>query len=687
MAGAAPGTIGRRVTWTVLGTTALAVALACAGFGVLQIRSSRAALRASLEGLAEMIGYHAMLPIVTGDAGPVESTLLALTSHPAVEAAAVYARDGRLFARFARDYEGAPALAQTAPPVGSRTEAGSLVLVRAIQAGGEDVGTVMLRASLDPMRRELAGTAAIAGAAFVLCLAPALLATTRLRRELSAPLAALASGAARMSAGDFSARVAIEREDEIGVLAQAFGAMGDRLRALIGEVNASAREVLERMGTLREASRRCYDQAHTQRASVDHTSAAIERTEASIDAVGAATQKLTECTATTAASASQVDASTRHVRESVEQLFGLISETASALGESIQSIRQVARNAGELDEASARTESSVEQLAASVSQVEEEAAAGLALSQETAEGAQRGQRAAAETEGAIGAIDARFSALQASIEDLAKRSGDIGAVVEMIDKVAAETNLLSLNASIVASQAGEHGRPFAVVASRIRLLAERTSALTGEIAKLVSSVQHSTRQAVAAAQQGSESVAAGVKLSREARDVLTRILAAAGESAGRVRRIVDASQRQTTALQEVGSAFRAVRESMQEIREAVKEQNVAAGRVHQAMQRTHALADRVQRAADEQATGVAHITTTIQEIHELTEQVREATQAQSSDARQILHALHLFREIAGRNVEDAQAVQRVIELVGQRAQALELALSGLRVAEQEEARA
>ena len=678
MSGATPSTIGRRLTWTVLGTTALAVALACAGFAVHQARSSRATLLAGLESLAEMIGFNAMLPLVAGDSGPVEATLLALTSNEAIEAAAVYDADARLFARFVRNYEGAPGIPEQAPAATTRSEGDALVLVRDIAAGGQVVGRVLLRVSTEPLQRQLFGTAAVAGGAFVLCLAPALIGTARLRRELSAPLAALAAGAERVSAGDFRARVAISRGDEIGVLAQAFNGMAERLSDLITEVTASARAVLAGMRTLREASRRSREQAETQRASVDRTSSAIARTETSLEAVGQATLKLFDCTAATAASANQVDASTRNVRESIDLLFELIAETASALAQSVESIRQVGVSATHLDQASARTASSVEQLASSVGSVGEEASRGLALSrQETAEGAQRGHRAVAETIDAIGAIDARFGALQAAIGDLAKRSSDIGDVVEVIEKVAAETNLLSLNASIVASQAGEHGKAFAVVASRIGLLADRTSRLTGEIGKLVGTVQRSTQQAVQAASEGSESVALGVKLSREAGEVLARIMAAAEESAQRVQRIGKASEHQSGALGEVGTAFREVRDGMLQIRSAVQEQSAATGRVHQTMQRTKDVAERVQRATEEQATAVGHIARTIQEIHAVTQQVGDVTETQSSDARQILHALELFREIAGRNVEDAESVQRVIDVLGQRAEALEKALGGL----------
>jgi methyl-accepting chemotaxis protein len=673
----APGSIGRRLTWTVLATTALAVALACAGFAVHQARSSRSSLLAGLESVAEMIGFNAMLPLVANDPGQVEATLLALTSNEAIQAAAVYDAESRLFARFARDYEGAPLIPESAPEADTRSEGDALILVRDISAGGDVVGTVLLRVSEEPLQRRLAGTAAVAGGAFVLCLAPALLGTARLRRELSAPLADLAAGAERVSAGDFRARVTIRRGDEIGVLARAFNGMAERLGDLVTELTTSTRAVLAGMRTLREASRRSREQAQTQRASVDRTSSAIERTEASLEAVGKATVKLFDCTTATAASASQVDASTRNVRESIDLLFELIAETASALAQSVESIRQVGVSAAHLDQASARTASSVEQLATSVGTVGEEASRGLALSQETSEGAQRGHRAVAETIDAIGAIDVRFGVLQAAIGELAKRSSDIGDVVEVIDKVAAETNLLSLNASIVASQAGEHGKAFAVVASRIGLLADRTSRLTGEIGKLVGSVQRSTQQAVQAATEGSESVALGVKLSREAGEVLARIMAAAEESALRVRRISDASEHQSNALGDVGTAFREVRDGMLQIRGAVEEQTAATGRVHQTMQRTKDVAERVQRATEEQGTAVGHISRTIQEIHTVTQQVGDVTQAQSSDARQILHALELFRDIAGRNVEDAQAVQRVIDVLGQRAEALEQALGGL----------
>jgi len=73
-----------------------------------------------------------------------------------------------------------------------------------------------------------------------------------------------------------------------------------------------------------------------------------------------------------------------------------------------------------------------------------------------------------------------------SIENLKRDSEKIGEIAKVIKEIIEETNLLSLNASIIAAQAGEKGRSFAVVAEEIKELAERTEISTGEINQILS---------------------------------------------------------------------------------------------------------------------------------------------------------------------------------------------------------
>jgi methyl-accepting chemotaxis protein PixJ len=127
------------------------------------------------------------------------------------------------------------------------------------------------------------------------------------------------------------------------------------------------------------------------------------------------------------------------------------------------------------------------------------------------------------------------------VKRLGESSQKISKVVSLISNFAAQTNLLALNASIEAARAGEEGRGFAVVAEEVRSLARQSAEATGEIEKLVASIQAETNDVVTAMEAGTEQVAIGTKLVDETRSSLNRIAATSAQIGKLVEAIAQAA--------------------------------------------------------------------------------------------------------------------------------------------------
>lgn len=109
------------------------------------------------------------------------------------------------------------------------------------------------------------------------------------------------------------------------------------------------------------------------------------------------------------------------------------------------------------------------------------------------------------------------------INELQQDCQGVTVVLDVISGIAGQTNLLALNAAIEAARAGEQGRGFAVVADEVRTLAHKTQESTGEIAKVISSLQARADSAVGYMTQVDDKSKSVVSESDSALQALTQI--------------------------------------------------------------------------------------------------------------------------------------------------------------------
>lgn len=468
--------------------------------------------------------------------------------------------------------------------------------------------------------------------------------------------------------------------DEVGGLAEAINRVINTLSGIISRSKSAATNVSIASEQILMKSKRMTEGAKTQVEAVDKTSSSIQELNSSIREIAGSASTLSTSAEETSSSVLEIVSSIEEVAHNASGLAGTISETTASLEQIGASVKEVARSSEVLEEAIAETGAAAVEIDAAVRTVADNAKESARLADKVVtDASEHGMLSIVDAIDGMDKIKGSVKKAGDSVNHLKERSQEISKIVTVIDDITARTNLLALNAAILAAQAGEHGKSFSVVAEEIRDLAEKTSTSTKEIAQLIKTIQQETQDTVDIMREGLVRVDDGSKLVHTAGDALREIIHSSQQSQNAAKGIEGAASEQARGVRQVAESVERIRDMIGQIVNASRELRKGTDQIVKAMEVVDDVSKQVKKATAEQSKGSKQIGAVSEDTADKTQLIAKATEEQRVGTEVILKSIDEVKTVAMEGMDIASEIDLSMEALRKEAEGLKRELEIFRI--------
>lgn len=477
------------------------------------------------------------------------------------------------------------------------------------------------------------------------------------QRRVGKPVETINAALSRITAGDLTVEVPEVGKGEMESIARGLQFLVERLSGTVARINALSGNVAAAVGQLTVTLKTVGEAARRQSKSIDEVISSVRAANDAQARTTENTDKLSRASSENVSSLLEMRSAAEEIASSTGRLFKSSGDSYAMIAELSQTSKAIAENADEVSRAVENTSASVEEIGASLNAVRDNTRKSSELTSHV--------RLLLTDKGTLAVADA-IEAMERIVEEVAhsakiittleERSKDIERVLSVIREVTEKTNLLSLNAAILAAQAGEYGKGFSVVADEIRSLSDRTSTSARDIAGIVHTIQSEIHEA-------GSSINAGVKKVEEGKDLILRSGEAMGETLEAAQKssqmailVEKATEEQTEGLKQIRLSMENVRVMIEQVAKATDEERKGSSHMLDSISEVKEVAELVKRGTEEHAVGTNVISKNLELTQDMVQQINQSAQNQTKVNKGIEGTVEQMKKAGLSTVKDLEEV-------------------------------
>jgi methyl-accepting chemotaxis protein len=459
-------------------------------------------------------------------------------------------------------------------------------------------------------------------------------------RNIRKPVSEINGAIEKITMGELSTDVPDLGENEIGSMAKGIAYLAESLSATVSKLNSTAVNVSMAIKQVDVTYNNVIGSTRKQSDSIKGIIKSIQGADKARSEINDKAEKLSGVSTENVSSLIQMKATAEEIAANTQRLFKATEDSYSVVAELAHTAKAISKHSNEALSAVEETSASVEEIGASVREVEEHARESSRMAEKVKEiTSETGMMTIVNAVEGMENISLEVNKSSEIVQHLGARSSDIEKVLSVIRDVTEQTNLLSLNAAILAAQAGEHGKSFSVVADEIRALSERTASSTREIGGIVKTIQNDIRDAVFSIDSAKVKVEEGNTLVLMVGDALREILTASEHSTEMTKSIERATEEQSLGLGQITAAIEDIRKMMHNIAKSTGEEDNALSYLLEGVGEVKEVADLSKRGTEEQAVGMRGISKNLELANDVLNGISEAVLRQKQVNDSIVGAM------------------------------------------------